>query len=197
MSEVTPHPEIWKPIPGWEGSYEVSDHGRVRSVDRIVTTRTGVRKRYQGRVLALTADRSGHLAVSLGRAKDKAVHRLVLEAFIGPSTERQECCHNDGDPTNNNLSNLRWGSRSENQLDRVRHGTHYQAAKTHCPRGHELVSPNLILASMKRGHRDCLACNRAYGYLQYRPGMKHDFQRISDSYYTAIINTPTAEKEAS
>ena len=197
MSEVTPHPEIWKPIPGWEGSYEVSDHGRVRSVDRIVTTRTGIRKRYHGRVLALTADRSGHLAVSLGRAKDKAVHRLVLEAFVGPCPEGQECCHNDGDPTNNNLSNLRWGSPTENAFDRVRHGTHNETAKTHCPRGHKLVAPNLRPSEMKRGHRKCLACDRARSYIRYYPGMENDLQQVSDSYYTAIINTPSTEKEAS
>lgn len=178
--------EEWRDIPGHEGAYEVSDCGRVRSLDRIITTKAGVRKQYQGRVLALNVSPSGHLNVRLGRlgrAKTLRVHRLVLEAFVGPALEGQECCHNDGDPANNNLGNLRWDTKSENALDSVRHGTHHHTTKTHCPRGHELASPNLVLSAMKRGHRNCLACHRAHSYIQKCSGMKHDFQQVSDSYY--------------
>jgi hypothetical protein len=51
------------------------------------------------------------------------VHRLVLEAFVGSCPDSFECCHKDGNPLNNRLENLRWGSRSENRLDAVNHGT--------------------------------------------------------------------------
>ena len=193
------NPEVWKPIPGFDGAYEVSDWGRVRSIDRIITTKAGTKQRRQGRVLTPTANTGGYLKVGLGRlgrAKTLQVHRLVLEAFVGPCPEGHECCHNDGDPTNNNLSNLRWDTPSGNALDSVLHGTHPHAAKTHCPRGHELESPNLVPSSMKQGQRNCLACQRTHAYLRKHPGMKRDFQRISDSYYTAIINTSSIEKGA-
>lgn len=180
-------PEEWRPVPGFEGSYEVSDRGRVRSLDRIVTDKAGTKRRYLGRMLALTENRSGHLYVKLGRANTLKVHRLVLEAFVGPCPDGQVCCHNDGDPANNNLSNLRWDSHSENMRDRVSHGTHHQVAKTHCPRGHQLASPNLVLAVMKRGHRTCLACHRASSYIRRHPDMMRDFQRIADGYYEKIM----------
>lgn len=179
--------EEWLPVHGFEGAYEVSDWGRVRSLDRIITTKAGIKQRHQGRVLTPAADRSGHLNVNLGPGKKLLVHRLVLEAFIGPSPEGQECCHNDGDPTNNNLANLRWDTRSENVLDSVRHRTHNETAKTHCPRGHELASPNLKPSQMKRGRRNCLACARAHSYVRNHPGMTHDFQQVSDSYHRSIM----------
>lgn len=179
--------ERWLPVPGFEGAYEVSDWGRVRSLNRIVTTKTGIKRRYQGRVLTPFASPSGHLRVNLGPAGKLLVHRLVLEAFIGPCPSGQECCHDDGDPANNHLGNLRWDSRSENHLDRVRHGTHHQAAKTHCPRGHALASPNLVPSQIQRGKRICLACSRTHGYVSYYPDVTHDLQRISDSYYRSIM----------
>jgi len=65
--------------------------------------------------------------ITLSRDKkyhQKCIHRLVLFAFVGPPpSEKHECCHNDGDPSNNNLSNLRWGTKKENQADRKVHGT--------------------------------------------------------------------------
>lgn len=57
------------------------------------------------------------------------VHRLVLLAFVGPCPEGMECCHNDGNSTNNKLSNLRWGTRKENAADRVRHGRQIRGEK--------------------------------------------------------------------
>jgi hypothetical protein len=51
------------------------------------------------------------------------VHRLVLEAFAGPCPEGRECCHEDGDPANNSLGNLRWDSHQANMDDMLRHGT--------------------------------------------------------------------------
>lgn len=70
---------------------------------------------------------SGYLRVDLyrgGRHHWKLIHRLVLEAFIGPCPDGMEACHNNGDRTDNRLENLRWDTRSANQKDAVRHGTH-------------------------------------------------------------------------
>lgn len=80
-------------------------------------------------------------AVKLNR-KRFLIHTLVLEAFVGPRPEGAVCCHIDGDPTNNHVTNLRWGSYSDNNHDLVRHGTHFQASKTHCSKGHEYTSEN-------------------------------------------------------
>lgn len=71
-------------------------------------------------------ERWGHRFVDLrrdGRNHRCYIHRLILEAFVGPCPEGQECRHIDGDPANNNLDNLAWGTPAENQADRVRHGT--------------------------------------------------------------------------
>lgn len=65
----------------------------------------------------------GHERVTLMPDRQRRfVHRLVLESFVGPCPEGMEACHNDGDPSNNSLYNLRWGTRQENYDDSIRHG---------------------------------------------------------------------------
>jgi hypothetical protein len=78
--------EEWRPIAGFEGLYEVSNHGRVRSLDRVIARSNGVPYRARGRVLKPTPHRRGKrpLAVSLadrGRRHQRLVHRLLAEAF--------------------------------------------------------------------------------------------------------------------
>lgn len=126
--------EVWKSIPGYEGIYEVSDLGRVRSLDRIVE-HLGGERRVEGRIRKLTANSDGYLGVNLckdGSTRRKRVHRIVLEAFVGPPEDGQECCHNNGDPADNRLENLRWGTAVENAKDKRKHGSMYQLNKTHC-----------------------------------------------------------------
>lgn len=124
--------EVWMPAHGFEGSYEVSSLGRVRSLDRVQTysrvdRRSGalvhVRRMHRGRMLRPGRMTSGHLSVSLGREHgSKCVHTLVLEAFAGPRPDGLDSLHRDGVSTNNWIGNLHWGTRSENLLDAVRHG---------------------------------------------------------------------------
>jgi len=113
--------EIWKAVVGFEGLYEVSDRGRVRSVDRLVTliNRFGrrERRRYRGKILRPGRVRSGHVTVALGKGNTRSVHTLVLTAFAGPAPTGYEALHGDGDPANNCLANLRWGTRSQNLID--------------------------------------------------------------------------------
>ena len=59
------------------------------------------------------------------------VHKLILEAFIGPRPEGMECCHNDGNGLNNNLSNIRWDTKKGNCLDRIKHGTQVRGVQCH------------------------------------------------------------------
>lgn len=123
--------ERWLPIPGFDG-YDVSDCGRVRSVDRLQTydnvTASGkvvtTTRLLRGRILRPGVVKSGHCLVMLGRGRPKLVHALVLTAFVGPRPAGYDSCHYDGDPANNRLGNLRWGTRSDNVQDAIRHGTH-------------------------------------------------------------------------
>lgn len=175
--------EQWKPVVGWEGLYEVSDHGRVRSLDR--ATCKGQRK---GQVLRPFPLDTGHLRVRLSRGGASAgplIHRLVLEAFLGPCPAGMEGCHGDGNPTNNHVDNLRWATRSENQLDSVAHGTHQFARRTHCPRGHRLAAPNLIPSDWAKGRRSCLACSRARSIA--RNHGEPVTQELADAYYRDIM----------
>ena len=191
MNTKQPTSERWKPVKGYEGIYEVSNHGRVRSLDRVVTYSDGRVRRHKGKILSAPLSRDGYPAVNLhtqGRLKKRTVHSLVAEAFVGPRPEGMEVCHNDGSKTNNHVDNLRYGTRSENMLDRVRHGTNPSTAKTHCPRGHELSAENNPPSSAKLGERTCLACARTRGYVRYHPELKPQFKAVADSYYQAILN---------
>lgn len=70
--------------------------------------------------------KSGHIRVTISLNKRlirRFVHNLVLEAFVGPPPEGMECCHNDGNPSNNSIENLRWDTHISNMADRVTHGT--------------------------------------------------------------------------
>lgn len=122
--------ETWKAVVGFEGLYEVSDWGRVRSIDRV---RHVVRRLSDGRevhsnrhlrgvMLKPGTVESGHQLVVLGKGNSRLVHSLVLTAFVGPRPAGSDSCHEDGDPANNNLLNLRWGTRSDNVRDMLSHG---------------------------------------------------------------------------
>ena len=124
--------EQWRTIPGYEGSYEVSDQGRVRSVDRVVHCAAskhhpnGRIRRFPGRLLKGDRDKDGYIHVLLHCAPSKerkAVHQLVLEAFVGPCPPGQECRHLDGKRARNALDNLCWGTPAENGQDRADHNS--------------------------------------------------------------------------
>lgn len=152
--------ESWLPIAGYEGRYEVSNLGRVRSLDRVRSHG----RRWKGRILKPNTTPGGYLIVNLyldNAMRSHTVHRLVLTAFVGPASEGHEALHRDGDPLNNALGNLSWGTRSENTQDQIRHGTHIHASKTHCPAGHPYDGDNLYVRPGTT-HRRCRECQRAY-----------------------------------
>ena len=116
-NRVNPMNENWKDIPGFEGRYQASDAGRVRSVDRrvrLVAHGVETTRLARGRILRPAPSRSGHLSVVLGRSNTRGVHTLVMRAFVGEPPEGNEVLHLDHNPTNNALANLRYGTRSEN-----------------------------------------------------------------------------------
>ncbi|MDR3018665.1 NUMOD4 motif-containing HNH endonuclease [Delftia acidovorans] len=124
--------EQWKPIAGYEGFYEISTLGRVRSLPRI----DSIGRARKGRMKATPIDRTsaGYRFVGLcrdGVARKLDVHVLVLEAFVGPRpSPDMEACHEDGDRANPALSNLRWDTAKGNAADRRRHGTDMAGEKS-------------------------------------------------------------------
>lgn len=159
--------ERWLAVVGLEGQYSISDEGRVRSEARHVVGRHGTR-RCPERILKAQAVKSGHLIADLGKQRRAArVHRLVLEAFVGPCPEGMEACHNDGNPANNRLENLRWDTRRNNILDAIRHGTHPTASKTRCLRNHDFTAENTYIG--RNGGRNCRACTRERAARRYVP----------------------------
>lgn len=156
--------EEWRPVVGHEGSYEVSNLGRVRSLDRMIYFPDGRKRRSYGRILKpWSSKKCGHLKISLGSKTRYLVHVLVLESFIGPRPSGLVACHNNGIGSDNRIENLRWDTYRENNLDLTRHGTHFQAKKTHCPHGHEYTEENTVLYS-GRGSRErlCKTCQRRH-----------------------------------
>jgi len=109
--------ENWKPMPGYEGIYEVSDLGEIKSLARMRKSKNGCLCPVKEKLLTKVPLRNGRLIVLLCNNIKKTnayVHRLVLEAFVGPCPDGMECCHNDGDRTNNRLENLRWDTHKNN-----------------------------------------------------------------------------------
>lgn len=119
--------EIWKDVIDYEGIYQVSNKGKVRVLDRLVKYPSGKTRLKPGHELALQPfGKLGHLKVVLYKDsgyKNRQVHHLVLEAFVGPRPEGQECCHGDGNPANNKVGNLRWDTSTANNADKTAHGT--------------------------------------------------------------------------
>lgn len=125
--------ERWKDIPGYEGLYQASDLGRVRSVDRETVAKDGSVYRFKGRVLKAAPNvRSGYLYVGLrkdGRQKSCRVHLLVLLTFVGRCPSSHEGCHKNGVRVDNRLKNLKYATSAQNSADRIRHGTDHRGEK--------------------------------------------------------------------
>ncbi len=118
----------WRPVVGYPG-YEISDHGDVRSVDRVIVTKNGVHKRLKGRLLRPTTPGQGKTDYRMVwiAGGNKRIPILMLTTFIGPKPfPKAEARHLNGNPADDWLSNLTWGTKSENTEDSVRHGTFNQ-----------------------------------------------------------------------
>lgn len=173
--------ERWLPVVGFEQFYEVSDHGRIRSLPRRTRVRSGGTRLLGSRILKPYPTSKGHLGVHLcgdGTRRRAKVHHLVLVAFVGSRPAGLLGLHNDGDFSNNCLSNLRWDTYSANNLDAVRHGTHYTASKSHCPHGHPLDGVRYNQDGTVR-QRYCKTCHRERGprSTQCPNGHEHDVIR--------------------
>lgn len=138
------HHEWWRPALGFESWYQVSSCGRIYSARRANLLNPYWNETYFS--VCLHQD---------GQQRNKRVHALVTEAFYGPRPSDLQVCHNDGNPCNNHLANLRYGSPSDNGRDRSHH-------QTRCRRGHELSGVNIRTYMDRHGNvrRYCLACQK-------------------------------------
>lgn len=112
--------EEWCPVAGYDGYYEVSNTGLVRS-------------KYKGGALLKMCCARGYMKVGLWDRESRKqvqrfVHRLVAEAFIGPRPDGFECSHLNGDRSDNRPENLRWKTHVDNEADKEIHGTRYRGA---------------------------------------------------------------------
>ena len=185
VSEHQAETEQWRPVIGFEGAYEVSDLGRVRSLDRRIICRNGTSFRRRGVVLNPSEHTpgGGYRQVKLPNPESPNpraqravfVHTLVLTAFVGPRPSPEiEVRHLNGVRSDNRLSNLAWGTASENAYDRVRHGTHPNANKMECDWGHVLEPPNLYERGLLNGQRLCRACAQTRAHLLHDRGQRDD-----------------------
>ena len=113
--------EIWLPIEGYD-FYEVSNLGRVRRLESVVTNTNGVTRKVPGKILKLAANKTGYLTVNLsknGIVRTCSIHRLVSTAFLPKSDNKFQVNHLDEDKTNNTVENLEWCTAKEN----VNYGT--------------------------------------------------------------------------
>lgn len=143
--------EFWAAVVGYEGDYEVSTMGRIRSLKT-------------DRQLATKVSQQGYLCVHLWRDNKRTtavVHRIVTAAFLGPRPQGLEVCHNDGDKLNASLSNLRYDTRRSNIHDRLEHtGRKGPPLTATCFKGHEWTEKNTRFEHLKSGRirRACRTC---------------------------------------
>ena len=153
--------EVWLAVAGYEGAYEVSDLGRVRSLPG------GQR---HGKVLKPGRLGRGYLCVSLcvnGVVHRVYIHHIVAAAFIGPRPEGMDVCHGPTGFTDNRAVNLRYDTRHANMRDSIADGTHQSVPQTHCIHGHKMTEDNTYYERRMsadgngvKTRRRCRQCNR-------------------------------------
>ena len=137
MSNLDSKGEVWKDIPNFQGAYQASSSGKIRSLDRYVGHNYGGMRMLTGRALSLSTLPGGYKIVSLranGTTHRCRVSRLVLSAFCGLPSEGMAACHNDNNPSNNSASNLRWDTYAGNERDKVLAGTSNAGERNHFAR---------------------------------------------------------------
>lgn len=153
--------EKWLPVKGFEGLYEVSNLGRVRSLRARIfvpaSRRNAAHYRTRAGKILKARTANGYLDVCLysvdSEPTDKRVHELVLTAFVGPRPDGAQACHGGGNKANCELGNLRWDTPKANNADKVRHGTQ--------PRG-------VSIAWAKLSESDVLKIRAAAGFVTQR-----------------------------
>lgn len=157
--------ERWLPVVGYEGLYKISNLGRLYGSRRMGS---------DGRILSVSQSKPcGYMRTRLykdGRGASKKVHRLVLEAFVGPCPPKMECRHKNGKRHDNRLTNLRWGTRKDNCADAKSHGTSARGERN----GHAKLSREKVVIIKRL---------RASG---------HSYQSIANRFNVTLSTTRSA-----
>lgn len=116
--------ELWKEVDGFDGYYEVSDKGRVKSLDRVIKHSNGVCHNVKGRMLKpiFFGNYHGVQMCNHGKLKKKYIHRLVAETFVENTHNKKTVNHKDGNKFNNSAENLEWATQKENNRHAVETG---------------------------------------------------------------------------
>ena len=155
--------ETWVTAVGdYQYRYEVSSLGRVRKLEHVSIRKSGVALNYAQKIILSRVNNDGYTSVSLrgkdGKLHSTCVHRIVALSFLGAPQTGFEVRHRDGNRQNPRLSNLHYGTRRQNTLDSVAHGTHAQSRKTHCAQGHEFTDENTYRIPTRPNSRICRIC---------------------------------------
>lgn len=175
MTDVQAMVAEWREVPGFS-RYAVSSEGEVRNTLTDQKLKPGIAS-------------NGYPTITLygdGKRKAFTVHSLVLLTFVGPRPLGAVVRHLDSNKKNNTLTNLVYGTQSENIKDSVAAGNNKQANKKSCPLGHPLVEYNLTKADRALGRRRCLACNRGHAASRRR-GMQYLCREVADMEYEKIL----------
>lgn len=197
--------EEWRPVVGFEGLYEVSDLGRVRSLDRVDT----LGRLRPGRSMAGSPDGQGYLNYGLtpkdpsGKAQRQQTirgHVLVLTAFEGPCPDGHEGCHGNDVPDDNRRVNLRWAPRPANRADAIRNRSGLTSKRRprkrrerlegHCNRGRRLAAPNLTAPQASHPEGRCRACRSGHNAVndaRRHHGLTLDVKTEADRRYARIM----------
>lgn len=134
--------EVWKDVTGFEGLYEVSSYGNLRSVDRDILCNGGYYKHFNGKTIKTKLNKYGYPSAGLwykGKRTDVVIHRLVAEAFIDNQNNYEQINHIDGNKTNNHVENLEWCDNNYNMKHAKENGLlAHQKGEKHG--GHKLTN---------------------------------------------------------
>ena len=180
--------EIWKDIQEYEGLYQVSNLGRVKSLARKVKDydpRWGNwrMRRIKERILKPCFFEKKYPTVSFskgGKIHTRELHRVVAETFLGPCPEGMECCHRDGNKNNNNLNNLRWDTKENNFADNISNGTRMFGTK------HPLFGKsNKNSAKLTKDQVRSIRKEKLLGFPQTKLAKKY---KVSDATISNIVH---------
>lgn len=165
-----PRRQEWRPVPGFEGLYQVSDQGLVWSLRRTI-------------VLKPFSNRDGYLYVALHKDRKQTthyLHRLVARTFLAPPPDGMEILHGPGGQRDNSRGNLRYGTHAENVRESVEQGTHASVAKETCPKKHPLDGKR------RDGKRYCKQCNRDRRAANYAANPEDEKRKMREYYRRSL-----------
>jgi len=178
---------VWLPIPLFP-DYEASTDGRIRSLERTVKQTNGSTRTFPSKVLKPGYNKKGYAIVTLigpDRSRNtRLVHRLILETYHRPRWDGEECCHVDGNPSNNHIDNIYWGTPADNMKDKIAHGTYVRGERV----GNSVLTEEQVLKIYEITRQPCNLDDLAAEYGVSRSGI----EAIKYRKYWKWLTDPTS-----